>query len=133
MLYHQQPIYSDSVRLQSFWRSSKSLARLHNVVNVRYRACCRGGDMDSGRALTLLDQMLWNSLIVAAPILLSILIIGVMVSIFQVTTQLQEMTLSYVPKILAVAFLLILIGPWMMARVTQFSTSVYLLIPTLSR
>jgi flagellar biosynthetic protein FliQ len=56
--------------------------------------------MDSGRALSLLDNMLWTSLIVAGPILLAILMVGLLISIFQVTTQLQEMTLSYVPKML---------------------------------
>jgi flagellar biosynthetic protein FliQ len=55
-----------------------------------------------------------------------------MISVFQVTTQLQEITLSYVPKILTTAFLLIAIGPWMMGRVTSFASSLYLLIPTLA-
>ena len=88
--------------------------------------------MGSGGAITLLDDMLWNSLLVAAPILLTTLMLGLIISIFQVTTQLQEMTLSYVPKILAAAFLLIYLGPWMIGRVTQFATSLYLLIPTLA-
>lgn len=76
--------------------------------------------------------MLWNSLIVAGPILIATLIVGLIVSVFQVTTQLQEITLSYVPKILTAALLLIAIGPWMMGRVTQFATSLYLLIPTVA-
>ena len=66
--------------------------------------------VDSGRALSLLDNMLWTSLIVAGPILLAILIVGLTISIFQVTTQLQEMTLSFVPKMLVTAGLLILLG-----------------------
>lgn len=76
--------------------------------------------------------MLWNSLFVAGPILVATLLVGLIVSVFQVTTQLQEMTLSYVPKILTAAFLMIAIGPWMMGRVTQFATSLYRLIPTLA-
>ena len=76
--------------------------------------------------------MLWNSLLVAGPILVAILVVGLFVSVFQVTTQLQEMTLSYVPKILTAAFLLIAIGPWMMGRVTQFATQLYLTIPSLA-
>jgi flagellar biosynthetic protein FliQ len=76
--------------------------------------------------------MLWNCLIIAGPILLVTLVLGLIISIFQVTTQIQEMTLSYVPKILATAFLLILLGPWMMGRLTQFAISLYLLIPTLA-
>lgn len=88
--------------------------------------------MGSGRALTFLNEMLWNSLIVAGPILIATLVVGLLISIFQVTTQLQEITLSYVPKILTAAFVLIALGPWMMGRVTHFATSVYLLIPTLA-
>lgn len=88
--------------------------------------------MGAGRALTFLNEMLWNSLVVAGPILIATLIVGLLISVFQVTTQLQEITLSYVPKILTAAFLLIALGPWMMGRVTQFATSLYLLIPTLA-
>ena len=51
---------------------------------------------------------------------------------FQVTTQLQEITLSYVPKILVATFVLIAIGPWMLGRVTQFAASLYHLIPTIA-
>ena len=89
--------------------------------------------MGPGRALSFLNDMLWNSLIVAGPILLATLLVGLIISVFQVTTQLQEITLSYVPKILTTAFLLIALGPWMMSRMTQFATSVYLLIPTLAQ
>lgn len=88
--------------------------------------------MGPGQALDLLNEMLWNSLFVAGPILVATLVIGLLVSIFQVTTQIQEMTLSFVPKILAAAFLMIAIGPWMMSRTTQFATSLYRLIPTLA-
>ena len=85
--------------------------------------------MDSGRALSLLDSMLWTCMIVAGPILLAILIVGLLISIFQVTTQLQEMTLSYVPKMIITAVLLMLLGPWMMAQLTQFAINLYTQIP----
>lgn len=88
--------------------------------------------MGSGRALNFLNEMLWNSLIIAGPIMIAILAVGLLISVFQVTTQLQEITLSYVPKILVTAFLLIAIGPWMMGRMTQFATQLYLTIPTLA-
>lgn len=68
-------------------------------------------------------------MIVAAPILLAILVVGLIISIFQVTTQLQEMTLSYVPKMIVTAMLLMLLGPWMMARLTQFAINLYAEIP----
>ncbi|WP_034158860.1 flagellar biosynthetic protein FliQ [Sphingomonas sp. ERG5] len=88
--------------------------------------------MGADRALSMLNLMLWDSLIVAGPVLIATLLVGLLVSVFQVTTQLQEATLSYVPKILVAAFLLIAIGPWMIGRLTQFATSLYLLIPTLA-
>ena len=87
--------------------------------------------MGPDRALSILNDMLWNSLLIAGPILIVILVVGLCISVFQVTTQLQEMTLSYVPKILAAALVMIAIGPWMMGRVTQFATSLYLTIPSL--
>ncbi|PSJ42190.1 flagellar biosynthetic protein FliQ [Sphingomonas deserti] len=89
--------------------------------------------MGPDRALGFLNQMLWSSLWVAGPVLVAILLVGLVISVFQVTTQIQEMTLSYVPKMIVAGFLLIAIGPWMMGRVTQFATTLYLLIPTLAR
>jgi flagellar biosynthetic protein FliQ len=88
--------------------------------------------LGADRALSLLNEMLWASLLIAGPLLVATLLVGVLISVFQVTTQLQEITLSYVPKILVAAFLLIAIGPWMIGRVTQFATSLYLLIPSLA-
>ena len=87
-----------------------------------------GGD----RALSLLNDMMWNSLLVAGPVLIATLLVGLVISVFQVTTQLQEITLSYVPKILVAAVMLIAIGPWMLGRVTSFATALYALIPTLA-
>lgn len=88
--------------------------------------------MEADRALNLLDDMLWQSLAVTAPILLATLAIGVVISVFQVATQIQEATLSYVPKLLVAAGLLIVLGPWMMTRVTDFARGLYLAIPTLA-
>ena len=87
--------------------------------------------MEADRALNLLDDMLWQSLMVAAPILIATLAIGIAISVFQVATQIQEATLSYVPKLLVAAGLLILLGPWMMTRMTDFARGLYLAIPAL--
>lgn len=88
--------------------------------------------MEADRALNMLNDMLWNCLIVAGPILAITLIVGVMISVLQVATQLQEMTLSYVPKLLASTMILIMLGPWMIARITDFARGLYLIIPTLA-
>lgn len=88
--------------------------------------------MEADRALNLLNDMLWNCLVIAGPILIATLVVGLAISILQVATQLQEMTLSYVPKLLAAALLMIALGPWMMARITDFARGLYLVIPTLA-
>lgn len=88
--------------------------------------------METDRALNLMNDMLWNSLVIAAPILLVTLAVGLAISVFQVATQLQEITLSYVPKILMTAVLLIALGPWMMARITDFARGLYRIIPTIA-
>lgn len=92
---------------------------------------CGGVSVEADRALNLLNDMLWNCLVIAAPLLAATLIIGVAISILQVATQLQEATLSYVPKLLVSAIILIALGPWMITRVTEFARSLYLIIPEL--
>ena len=86
--------------------------------------------MNSDEALYFLNQMVWNAFFMAAPILIATLIVGLIISVIQVTTQLQEITLSYVPKILVTAGLLIILGPWMLAKMASFARSIYSMIPT---
>lgn len=88
--------------------------------------------MDADRALSLLNAMLWDSLIVGGPILIATLAVGLLVSVFQVTTQIQEITLGYVPKILVAALMLIGTGPWMIGRISHYATALYLQIPTIA-
>lgn len=88
--------------------------------------------MDADRAINLLDDMLWQSLLIAAPILLGTLAVGLLVSVFQVATQIQEITLSFVPKILVAAGMTIVLGPWMVTRTTDFARGLYLAIPMLA-
>lgn len=88
--------------------------------------------MGSDRALGLVYEALWNAMVIAGPVLLAALVVGLVISVFQVATQIQEMTLSYVPKMLVTAFALIALGPWMLSRLTDFARSLYLLIPTLA-
>lgn len=87
--------------------------------------------MDGDRALSLMDALLWNSMLVAGPVLAAALIVGLLISVLQVATQLQEMTLSYVPKLLVSGVVLIFLGPWMIGRITQFALEMIALIPNL--
>jgi flagellar biosynthetic protein FliQ len=81
--------------------------------------------MAADQALQLLTQLLWTSFLVAAPLLIATLVVGVLVGIVQVVTQLQEMSLSYVPKLVVAFFVLLVFGPWMLNRLITFSTSLY--------
>jgi flagellar biosynthesis protein FliQ len=67
--------------------------------------------MTQDRAVGLMNEMLWQCMVIAGPVLAAILIAGLLISILQATTQLQEMTLSYVPKMLVAGLLLIFLGP----------------------
>ena len=70
------------------------------------------------------------ALILALPMLLSGLIAGLIISIFQATTQINEMTLSFVPKILLVVVVLIFLMPWMMNEMVDFTRTILNRIPT---
>lgn len=85
--------------------------------------------MDVDTALGAINQMLWTTMLIAAPILAATLITGIIVSILQATTQLQEMTLSYVPKLLITAIMLVVLGPWMIDQMTQLATGLIRSIP----
>lgn len=88
--------------------------------------------MGADQALELMRLLLWNSVVVAAPVLAAALIVGLLVSVLQVATQLQEATLSYVPKLVVAVLVLMALGAWMMSRVTDFATYAFRLIPSLS-
>lgn len=88
--------------------------------------------MTTDQALQMVMQLLWTSFLIAAPILFSTLVVGVLIGVFQVVTQLQEMTLTFVPKLIMVFVVFLLLGPWMMNRLTSFATTLYRGIPNIS-
>jgi flagellar biosynthesis protein FliQ len=79
--------------------------------------------MNSDLALRLTSEMIWVAVLVAAPILGIILLVGVLVSIFQVVTQIQEMSLAFVPKLIAAVACIVVFGPWMLRKVVAFATT----------
>lgn len=89
------------------------------------------GAMGADHALSLLNRMLWTAALVAGPLLAAVLIIGVLISVVQVATQIQEMTLTFVPKLLVSALVLIFLGSWMMRQMTQFAQGLFLAIPSM--
>ncbi len=72
------------------------------------------------------------TIMVAGPMLLFALIVGLAISIFQAITQINEMTLTFVPKILAIALALLVFLPWMINLLTDFAYHMFELIPTLA-
>ncbi|XZG71866.1 flagellar biosynthetic protein FliQ [Chitinibacteraceae bacterium HSL-7] len=79
-------------------------------------------------ALQLLSKMLWAAAIVGAPVLLVILVVGVIINVLQVVTQLQEMSLSFIPKLLATCIVFALLGGWMLRKLLEFSISMFQMI-----
>jgi flagellar biosynthetic protein FliQ len=77
-------------------------------------------------------EALQLTLMVSGPMLLAGLLIGVTISIFQAVTQINEMTLTFVPKIVAVAVSLLIFLPWMINMIIDFTTRMYAIIPTLT-
>jgi flagellar biosynthetic protein FliQ len=76
--------------------------------------------MDPQQVLTTGQQALTVMLTVSAPLLLVVLLVGLVVSVFQAATQINEATLSFVPKIVAVAAVLAIAGPWMLAQLVDY-------------
>ena len=76
-------------------------------------------------------QMLTLALKVALPMLLVGLVVGLLVSVFQAVTQIQEMTLAFIPKILAIAVVFVVAGPWMLNQLVSYTAQLYSGIPSL--
>ncbi|MDD5659073.1 MAG: flagellar biosynthesis protein FliQ [Actinomycetota bacterium] len=75
------------------------------------------------------SRMLWTMAKVAGPVLVASLIIGLIVAIFQSATQIQEMTLTFIPKIVAIAIILLVLGSWMGSQVVGFTIELFNSIP----
>ena len=82
--------------------------------------------------LDIMKKAFFTIMIVSGPILIIALVVGLFISILQATTQVQEQTLSFVPKILAVIFGLIIFGNFMLNKLISLTTQLYELIPMLS-
>ena len=85
--------------------------------------------MDSQQVFTFGQQGLMVLLTVSAPMLLTVLVIGLLVSIFQAATQISEATLSFVPKIVAAVAVMALLGPWMMTTLVEYLRETLQAIP----
>ncbi|ELS61574.1 hypothetical protein BSBH6_00289 [Bacillus subtilis] len=71
------------------------------------------------------EKAVYVTLMISAPLLAIALLVGLIVSIFQATTQIQEQTLAFIPKIVAVLLALIFFGPWMLSTILSFTTELF--------
>ena len=77
------------------------------------------------------QQTLMMVALLAGPLLIAALAVGLVIGIFQAATQIQEMTLSFIPKLAALAIALAIGGPWMLRTIVEFTTELFMQIPAL--
>ena len=80
---------------------------------------------------TIGQQALWVTMLLAAPLLLSALAVGLLVGMFQAATQINEMTMSFIPKLLVLVLALTVAGPWMLSIIMNFTRQLVQQIPSL--
>jgi len=89
--------------------------------------------MNSQHVLTAGQQALYMLLMVAAPIIIVVLIVGLIVSILQAATQVNEPTLSFIPKLIAALVALIIAGPWLLTTLVDYLQGILVSIPSMVR
>jgi len=87
--------------------------------------------MNKQQTIDLITELLFATGELALPLLLTALVVGLVISVFQAATQINESTLSFLPKIAAMMAVLIMISPWMIRRLTTYTSNLYLRIPAL--
>jgi flagellar biosynthesis protein FliQ len=87
--------------------------------------------MDADTVVTLGRQAMEVTMLLAAPILLSSLVVGLLIATIQAATSINEMTLTFVPKLIVVAVVMMAAGPWMLSQITGFMTQLVENIPYL--
>lgn len=89
--------------------------------------------MSGDMAIQIGRDALAMVMLVSAPMLILGLVVGVAVSIFQATTQIQEQSLAFIPKIIAVFIAVLVFGPWMLSILVSYTRDLFLSLPTMVR
>lgn len=89
--------------------------------------------MNDAQVITLAQDALWTTVIVSAPILVVSLVIGMVVSVFQAMTQINEVTMTFVPKIVGVFAVSAVVGPWMIGTMVNYTSRLLATLPELAR
>ncbi|WP_090046887.1 flagellar biosynthesis protein FliQ [Limnohabitans sp. 2KL-27] len=87
--------------------------------------------MDTAMVIDLARQALWTSMLVCAPLLVVALAVGLIIGIIQAATSINESTLSFIPKLFALALALLIFGSWQLVTLIDFTRSIFQRIPTL--
>ena len=87
--------------------------------------------MDQDTVVHLATQAMTLAIEIAGPMLLVGLVIGLVVSIFQAVTSIQEQSLSYIPKIIGLGVVIVVLGPWMLGQLVSYAQNLYMSIPQL--
>ena len=87
--------------------------------------------MHADLALKLMSDLFWTGLVVCLPVLGLTMAVGLIISVIQVVTQVQEMSLTFVPKLFAAGISLLMFGPWMLRKLGQFATQLWSGIPAM--
>lgn len=89
--------------------------------------------MTESMIMTLGRDSLMMALMLGLPVLAACLLIGLVVSLFQAVTQINEMTLSFVPKLIGVGAVILILGPWMLEQIIRFTVRLMDLLPAMVR
>jgi flagellar biosynthesis protein FliQ len=87
--------------------------------------------MNQDTVVSLATSAMTLAIEIAGPLLLVGLVIGLVVSVFQAVTQIQEQSLSFIPKIVGLAVLIVILGPWMLGQLVNYAQNLYTSIPQL--
>lgn len=82
-------------------------------------------NVSSEFVISMAEKAVYVTLMISGPLLAIALLVGLIVSIFQATTQIQEQTLAFIPKIVAVLLALVFFGPWMLSTILSFTTELF--------
>jgi flagellar biosynthetic protein FliQ len=87
--------------------------------------------MDAQMVLTIGQEALWMLMMISAPVLMAVLVVGLLISLFQAVTQINEATLAFVPKLLIAVAVFALAGPWMLGMLVDYIRRTFEAIPAL--
>lgn len=87
--------------------------------------------MSESEVMKIITDAMWVAVRIGSPILLTAIVVGVVIGLLQSVTQIQEPTLSFVPKFAAIGLVIIISGPWMLQEIVSYTRALFLSLPTL--